>query len=218
MNRSLSRCAGAALLLALLFLVPAPSSAADCLRAVFFDLGDTLVAAAGGGMFALRPGAQELVDELQARGLQLGIITNVPADWDLDDLEAVLLEPEFLDEFGVLVLSSLAMVSKPDPAIYTIAHSALLPPLPITATAFVGETLAEIANAEDNPTLGARATGMIGIHLSNAAASPLADFTIPTDLTTLALLDVVEATCNVFLDGFESESTAEWSSCTGCPT
>jgi hypothetical protein len=211
------KTAGAALLAALLFHVPAPASAVDCLRAIFFDLGDTLVAAAGGGMFALRPGAQDLVDELQARGFELGIITNVPAGWDREDLEAILLEPEFLDEFDVLVLSSQAPAPKPNPAIYTFAHAALPTPLPITATAFVGETLAEIADVQDDPTSGARATGMIGIHLSNAAASPLADFTIPTDLTTLALLDVVEATCNVFLDGFESEGTAEWSSCTGCP-
>ena len=66
--------------------------------------------------------------------------------------------------------------------------------------------------------LGSLSRAAESLGLSNAAASPLADFTIPTDLTTLALLDVVEATCNVFLDGFESESTAEWSSCTGCPT
>src|SRR5690606_25881156 len=129
----------------------------------------------------LKPGAQETVDELQALGVQLGIITNVPAGWTREDLEAILLEPEFLDEFCVLTLSSQAPAAKPNPAIYTSAHAALPEPVPIAASAFVGETLAEIANAEVNPPLGARAAGMLALHLSDAAPSPLADYTVPPD-------------------------------------
>lgn len=189
---------------------------ADCLRAVFFDLGETLVTATGGGTFTLKPGAQETVDELQARGVQLGIITNVPAGWTREDLEAILLEPEFLDEFDVLTLSSQAPAAKPNPAIYTFAHAALPKPVPIAACAFVGETLGEIANSEEDPTLGARAAGMIGIHLSNSAPSPLADYTVsPDDLP--AIVDVVAGTCpELLVDGFDSGDTSAWDACT-CP-
>ncbi|MEM9556694.1 MAG: HAD family hydrolase [Acidobacteriota bacterium] len=178
---------------------------------MFFDLGDTLVEAGAGGLFVVRDGAQEAVDELQARGLQLGIITNVPAGWTLEDLEAVLADPGFLDEFDVVVLSSQAPAPKPAPEIYVFAHAQLPTPVPIESTAFVGETLSEIADAEVDPTSGARAVGMLGIHLSDAPPSPLADFTIPTDgLTTLpGLLDSI---CPLFADGFETGDTTAWSS------
>jgi FMN phosphatase YigB (HAD superfamily) len=197
-----------------LAVVPAAAHA-DCLRAVFFDLGETLVTAAGGGMFTLKPGAQETVDALQAAGRELGIITNVPGGWTREDLEAILLQPEFLDEFDVLTLSSQAPAPKPDPAIYLFAHAALPTPVPVGATAFVGESLPEIANAEVSPTLGARAAGMIGVHVSSAAPSPLADFTIPPgDLPQV--LAVVTTTCTAFVDGFESGDTSSWSACAGC--
>jgi FMN phosphatase YigB (HAD superfamily) len=188
---------------------------AECLRAVFFDLGETLVTAAGGGMFTLKPGAQETLDALQAAGRELGLITNVPGGWTREDLEAILLEPELLDEFDVLTLSSQAPAPKPDPAIYQFAHAALPTPVPIGATAFVGETLSEIANAEVSPTLGARAAGMIGVHVSSAAPSPLADFTIaPDDLPQV--LAVVDVTCTALVDGFESGDTSAWTGCFGC--
>ena len=192
-----------------LSLFSAPPTEAACLRAIFFDLGDTLVESGAGGLFELRPGAQETIDQLQAMGVELGVITNVPADWTLDDLLAVLAEPDFLDEFDVVVLSSLAPASKPAPEIYTFAHGMLPTPVAIGDTAFVGETLSEIADSEDAPTSGARATGMVGIHLSDAPPSPLADFTIPTD----ALTDIVtlrEGLCTVFTDGFESGDVGVW--------
>ena len=123
-----------------------------------------------------------MVGELQESGVRLGIITNVPAGWDLDDLRALLAEPEFLDEFEVVILSSQAPAPKPNPAIYTFAHGSLAEPRPpITSTAFVGETLNEIGNHATNPTQGARAVGMVGIHLSDLPPSPLTDYTIPTD-------------------------------------
>lgn len=161
---------------------PAVIAGTDCLQAVFFDLGDTLVENPGTGIFVLLPGAQETVDELQERGVRLGIITNVPGGWDIDDLRAILEEPEFLDEFEVVILSSQAPAPKPNPAIYTFAHGSLAEPRPpITSTAFVGETLGEIGNHATNPTQGARAVGMVGIHLSDLPPSPLTDYTIPTD-------------------------------------
>ena len=60
-----------------------------------------LVASAGN-----EGGAAETITELQGMGVRLGIITNVPAGWDIDDLRAILAEPEFLDEFEVVILSS----------------------------------------------------------------------------------------------------------------
>lgn len=188
----------------------APAAAGTtCLQAVFFDLGDTLVEAGGGGLFVVRAGVGQTLTELQARGVQLGIVTNVPSGWTIADLQAVLAEPELLDEFDVVVLSSQAPASKPNPAIYTFAHGLLPVPVPITAAAFVGETLGEIANAEP-PTLGARSVGMVGIHLSNAPASALADYTVPTD-DVPAVVDIVDTTCPVFLDGFELGDTSAWS-------
>lgn len=192
-------------------LLAVPTAQAMCLNAVFFDLGDTLVEAGGGGQFVLRAGAQQTVDDLQAAGLQLGVITNVPDGWTRDDLEAILEDPTFLDEFDVLVLSSQAPAPKPDPLIYTHAHGLLPTAVPIGETAFVGETLAEIADSENAPTSGARSVGMVGIHLSDAAPSPLADYTIPTD----GLLDLVtlrETLCALFADGFESGDTNAWDS------
>ncbi len=206
-----------ALLLVLLFIAAFPGRLfAAPIQAVFFDLGDTLVEDAGGGLFALRPGAANTVALLQTLGVELGIITNVPAGWTREDLEAILIEPEFLDEFSVLVLSSQAPAPKPDPQIYTFAHSQLTTPVPIAETAFVGETLGEIANAEVNPTEGCRSVGMVGIHLSDLAPSPLTDFTIPTDdLPQVAA--IVENANNIFDDGFESGDTTVWSSTTAAP-
>lgn len=192
--------------LALAFLSP-PVAGAACLGAVFFDLGDTLVEAGPGGLFVLKAGAQDTVDALQAAGLAVGVITNVPAGWDRADLEAVMAQPAFLDEFDVLVLSSQAPAPKPNPAIYTFAHGLLPNPLPIGQTAFVGETLAEIANSQSNPTSGARAAGMVGIHLSAAAPSPLADHTISS---LSALPPLVETLCALFADGFESGGIGPW--------
>jgi FMN phosphatase YigB (HAD superfamily) len=134
----------------------------------------------------------------------------VPAGWTRKDLEAILAEPEFLDEFDVLVLSSQAPAPKPDPQIYLHAHGMLPTPVPIGKTAFVGETLSEIADAETDPTSGARAAGMIGIHLSDDPPSPLADYTIPT-AGLLELVTLRESLCTVFADGFESGDTSEWS-------
>ena len=194
--------------------VGAPARGGECLRAIFFDLGNTLVDQTNPAPYPLFPTAQATIDTLQARGLALGVITNVPAGWDRGDLEALLLQPAFLDEFDILVLSSEAPAPKPNPAIYTHAYNLLALPRPaVAATAFVGETLAEIANSAANPTSGARAIGMTGIHLSSSAPSPLADVTIAA---LDDLLTVESAPCSFLVDGFESADTAAWSSCVGC--
>lgn len=167
-----------------------------CIEAVFFDLGDTLVENPGSGVFETRDGVPELLAALADREVRVGVITNVPAGWDRGDLEAILADPGLLDAFEVVILSSEAPAPKPDPAIYTFAHAALAGPRPpITATAFVGETLSEIANLEEDPTSGARAVGMIGIHLSDQPPSPLTDFTIPTEAIG-QVASIVDETCD----------------------
>ena len=140
----------------------------------------------------------------------------MPAGWTRDDLEALLAQPAFLDEFDVLVLSSQAPAPKPDPAIYLYAQDQLPPPpVAIGTTAFVGELLSEIANDPTNPTQGARAAGMQGIYLSGGSPSPLADFSVAS-LT--ALLGVASESCHVFHDGFELGNADAWSNCIGCET
>ncbi len=119
--------------------------------------------------------------------------------------------PNFLDEFEVVLLSSEASSPpKPDPAIYLEAHGLLTSPPPIDRSAFVTETLAHIANAEDNPTLGSRAAGMMGIHLSSAAPSPLTEYTVHPDQLG-DIVPIVELRW-VFCDGFESGDVSGWSS------
>ncbi len=197
----------AALLAGLAFAIaPVFSDTVDaaCIDAVFFDLGDTLVESGTGGLFVAKPGAQQTVDELHALGKQVGVITNVPSGWTRDDLDAVMAQPSFLDQFEVLVLSSQAPASKPNPLIYTHAHGLLPTPVPIGQTAFVGELLSEIANSQFNPTSGARATGMIGIHLSSGAPSPLADYTVAPNALP-SIVGLVENLCApLFGDGFET--------------
>ena len=186
------------------------ASPCEDIQAIFFDLGDTLVELDGGsGLFVLKPGASQVLSELQALGVRLGVITNVPPDWNLADLQSVLQEPELLDEFEVVVLSSQAPAAKPDPAIYLHAHGLLTDPPPIAETAFVGETLGEIADG-DPATEGAKAVGMLGIYLSDAAPSPLADYTVsPGDLP--AISGIVESFGRpVFCDGFESGDVSSW--------
>ena len=200
--------------LASIVATPAAPLRAESFCAVFFDLGNTLINQSGPSPWPLFGDAQATIDELQARGVRLGVITNTPAGWHRPDLEAILQQPAVLDEFDVLTLSSEAGVAKPAPAIYTMAFAALpLPGLGIGRTAFVGESIAEIADAASNPTLGARAAGMVGIHLSSAAPDPRADHTI-ANLT--ALLAIATESCYVFLDDFEDGSTTAWSACTGC--
>lgn len=194
-----------------------PASTADAgqacteIQVVFFDLGNTLVEQdPESGLFVVRPGVLSALDQLQALGTRLGVITNVPANWDLDDLRAVLEDADFLNIFEVVALSSQAPAAKPDPAIYLHAHGLLAGPPPITATAFVGETLSEIADAEP-PSSGARAVGMVGIHLSNASPSPLADYTLPTDDMS-QLVGIVESHGEpLFCAGFEAGDLLEWS-------
>ena len=211
-NRTHTTCCAVA---AWLLLLACPLGAVEIpcrpIEVAFFDLGDTLIELDPiSGLFVLRAGAADLIDDLQALGTLLGIITNTPPDWTRKDLEAAMATPEFLDEFEVVLLSSEAnSPPKPDPAIFAEAHGLLNSPHPIDRAAFVTETLGEIANTEDNPTLGARAAGMVGIHLSSAAPSPLAEYTVHPD--QLGDIVPIVALGLLFCDCFESGDTAAWS-------
>lgn len=151
------------------------------LAALFFDLGDTLVVEGPDALFMAREGATELLDELVGQRLPIGVITNVPRGYDIEDLRALLADPAILDVFDTVLLSSEAEAGpKPDPAIFVEAVGRLAEPPPIEQRAFVTEELADLADGEP-PTEGARAAGMIGVHLSDDAPSPLADHTVATD-------------------------------------
>lgn len=175
--------------LAAMWLVLHAAHAAACPRVVFFDLGNTLLERDANDQLVAMPGAEQTLQMLTAAGVQLGAITNVPAGFTRPMLDAMLVDPSFLDAFDVVVMSSQASAAKPDPRIYRYAHEKLPVHVAVAQTAFVGETLAEIGNSEHAPTSGARAIGMLGIHLSAAAASPIADYTIAPDrLTDIATL------------------------------
>ena len=190
---------------------------AACPKAVFFDLGDTLVQSGPGGLFAVKPGAQETVDALQAQGTRVGVITNVPAGFTRAQLNALMADPSFLDEFEVVLMSSEAPAAKPNPAIYTHAHGLLANPPAITSVAFVGETITEIANTAVAPSSGARAVGMIGIHLSSAAPDARADFTIPPNQLP-QLVSLVQNQCRLHADGFEAAARTTIGSIAAMPS
>jgi FMN phosphatase YigB (HAD superfamily) len=170
-------------------------SACPPLGAMFFDLGDTLVREADDGLYDAAPGAAELIDALVARGLPIGVVTNVPQSWERADLEALLRDPSILHPFEVVLLSSEASASKPDPRIFTEALALLSSPVEPRLAAFVTEELGHLADAAP-PTEGAMAAGLLGVHLSDEAPSPLVDHSLAPDaLATLATapwLDCVE--------------------------
>lgn len=160
-------------------------------RALFFDLGDTLVESDGADKFVERPGVNAMIDDLQALGMRVGIVTNLPPGYTFQDLQDLMVNPGFLDEFEVVLLSSEAVSPpKPDAAIFAEAHGLMLDAPPIGEVAYVSENLAEIADQAVAPTVGARAAGMLGVHLSAERPSPLADYTFdpdqPGDLVIMA--------------------------------
>jgi len=162
--------------------------------AIFFDLGGTLVEPVGGGLFAELPGAATLLTDLQALSIPIGLITNTLPGSTEDDLRDILVNPDLLDEFDVVLLSSQATsLPKPDPGIFNEAYALLRSPPPIEEVVFVTEELDHIANVEVAPTQGAKAAGMLGVHLSEGAPSPLTDYTFaPDDLNAIAQIAATE--------------------------
>jgi HAD superfamily hydrolase (TIGR01549 family) len=66
--------------------------------------------------FRAFPGARDLVDDLRARGLFLGVISNGSAR-----LPRVLVAMQLADAFDVVLCSALERLEKPDPAIFRLA-------------------------------------------------------------------------------------------------
>ena len=66
--------------------------------------------------FRTFPGARDLVDDLRARGLFLGVISNWSAR-----LPRVLVAMQLADAFDVVLCSALERLEKPDPAIFRLA-------------------------------------------------------------------------------------------------
>ena len=116
-------------------------------KAVFFDLGETLVTRNRQWVV----GAKDTLARLRAEGVRLGVISNTDT---LERAELLdLLPPDFdfgLFEDALVILSSEVGVEKPSPAIFELASSKA--GLPALACLFCTEDLPH--------TLAAQATGM----------------------------------------------------------
>jgi len=92
------------------------------IRAVFFDLGNTLVVTRDRSWV---PGAKEALAELRARNVPLGVISNT-GDRDQDQLTPLL--PVDFDwatfAQGMVILSGVVGVEKPDAKIFRLAVDA----------------------------------------------------------------------------------------------
>jgi FMN phosphatase YigB (HAD superfamily) len=120
-------------------------------RAIFFDLGDTLVIPADRSWV---PGAKAALAALGARG-RLGVISNtgglsrdglsplLPADFDW-----AVFAPE------LVILSGEVRVEKPDPAIFRLAVAAA--GLPAVGCVFCTENLRDALVAQGEGMIGAR--------------------------------------------------------------
>jgi putative hydrolase of the HAD superfamily len=105
--------------------------------------------------FRVFPGARELLAELSARGLKLGVISN----WS-ERLRTVLERVELAAFFDVVICSAIEKLEKPDPAIFRLALE--------RAGAEAGRTL----HLGDHPVKdgGARAVGMGYVRVDHRGA------------------------------------------------
>jgi FMN phosphatase YigB (HAD superfamily) len=96
------------------------------IRAIFFDLGDTLVESTGAPpparLFRWLPGARDCLVDLRAKGLQIGLLSNT-GNLDRPSLESMLPSDFDWDLFDphAVVLSSEVGVEKPDLRIFRLA-------------------------------------------------------------------------------------------------
>ena len=146
-------------------------------KAVFFDLGDTLVAGATGSRQFVR-GAKDALAALRAKGIRLGVISDtgtltraellarrLPADFNFDLFDAAL-----------VILSSEVGVDKSSPAVFELAVSrAALEP---------AECLFCTENLEH--TLTAQAVGMRAARTLPPPASDIG--LLPRTLTAAGLI------------------------------
>ena len=139
------------------------------IRAIFFDLGDTLVRAASsspsGITFAWVQGAKELIRELRQAGFSLGVVSNtgtlsrshllekLPSDFNFD-----------LFDSHLVLLSSEVKLEKPDPKIFRLAihraqdidNQATRLSIDPWNCLFCGEALLEVLAAQRVGMVGAR--------------------------------------------------------------
>lgn len=92
------------------------------LKAVFFDLGDTIIAEINGPAdvdnsdFDVLDGAEEVLREL-GKSFKLAIVSNT-LDWGDEDIARALERKNLTDYFDAIVTSVDAGSRKPDPGIY----------------------------------------------------------------------------------------------------
>jgi putative hydrolase of the HAD superfamily len=91
------------------------------LKAVIFDLGDTLVSQESGRAL---PFVVEVLEELRGR-YKLGLVTNTRSDMTVEGVRGILGEAGVPDVFDVVVVSGELGVSKPDPGIFGVALEGL---------------------------------------------------------------------------------------------
>jgi FMN phosphatase YigB (HAD superfamily) len=87
------------------------------LKAIIFDLGNTLVSQDTG---RASPHAVEVLKELRGR-YRLALVTNTLSDMTAEDVRGLLGEARVPDVFDAIVVSSEVGVSKPDPGIFDVA-------------------------------------------------------------------------------------------------
>lgn len=124
---------------------------------VFFDIGNTLGAInAKGQLEPFDPGSKALLSVLRGvLGLRLGVITNLPINMSLQDVQGLLEDAglfRFLDSVG-LITNHEAQADKPEVAIYQYAAQRVK--VPIERCLYIGEDPEEVA--------GARQAGMAAI-------------------------------------------------------
>ncbi len=87
-------------------------------KAVFFDLGETLVTKNRKWL----PGAEDALSALRAKGVRLGVISNTANLKRAELLKELPVDFDFkLFEDALVILSSEAGVEKPSPAIFELA-------------------------------------------------------------------------------------------------
>lgn len=126
-----------------------PSDPARLPRAVFFDVGDTLVR--GGEPLSLVPDAEASLARLEARGIALGVISN----WDAS-LDSILERLGLRRHFAVVLASGVVGVGKPSRKIFDLALAA------------VGARCDEAWHVGDDPgadAIGARRAGLSALLL-----------------------------------------------------
>jgi REG-2-like HAD superfamily hydrolase len=142
--------------------LPSRDGLRDTLYATFTDLAN----------YAAFDDVAPMLDDLDAQGLHLGIVSNFEA-W-LEDLLGVL---GLRDRFPVRVISGIEGIEKPDPAIFA------------TALDRAGVVAADAAYVGDNPEFDvepARALGMRTVLIDRRGRFPAHDGPRITDLRDLA--------------------------------